>query len=114
MGLDLSYLLCLFVHSFVVCTSEYTSFKPRLQPFRHLVPTIKLAHTSSTNLTDIQVVTMAPKRHNKKAAPNIKVLAENSEHLLTQRMNWAVDKVKMLKKQKQRALIYLRDSETAR
>lgn len=57
---------------------------------------------------------MAPKRHNKKAAPNIKVLMENSELLLTQRMNWAVDKVKMFKKQKQRALIYLRDSETAR
>ncbi|KAH6969345.1 hypothetical protein DER45DRAFT_608061 [Fusarium avenaceum] len=56
---------------------------------------------------------MAPKRHNKKAAPNIKVLMENSELLLTQRMNWAVDKVKMFKKQKQRALIYLRDSETA-
>jgi hypothetical protein len=57
---------------------------------------------------------MAPKPHNPKAAPNIKVLAENSEHLLVQRMNWAIDKVKMFKKQEKRALIYVRDSNTAR
>ncbi|WZH43005.1 uncharacterized protein QYS62_004006 [Fusarium acuminatum] len=56
---------------------------------------------------------MAPKPHNPKAAPNIKVLAENSEHLLVQRMNWAIDKVKMFKKQEKRALIYVRDSNTA-
>ncbi|KAM0432471.1 hypothetical protein ACHAQK_009696 [Fusarium lateritium] len=57
---------------------------------------------------------MAPKPHDPKAAPDIKELAVNSEKFLMQRFSWAINKVKMCKEQKKRALIYLKDPVTAK
>jgi hypothetical protein len=57
---------------------------------------------------------MAAKPHDPNAAPDIRVLMENSEAFLVQRINWAIDKVNMFKTQEKRALIYLKDATTAK
>jgi hypothetical protein len=57
---------------------------------------------------------MAAKPHDPNAAPGIRVLKENSEAFLIQRISWAIDKVKIFKAQEKRALIYLKDATTAR
>lgn len=57
---------------------------------------------------------MAAKPHDPNAAPSIRVLKENSQAFLVQRIDWAIDKVKMCKAQEKRALIYLKDAKTAK